>query len=160
MFGPLIHAIKCLQAESVIWSLHRYSKEKIDQCQLQWYLGQFLRAPAGPGRFLGLTRVKGMKSAHALLTWIHAMTGFIYSICWRYFLRVPFRFCHLSRMLCKLHRTTINIDKMFCKQSNHVFSLLFTSGNVNWIFKYCKCKKRSLLAECYVVTFDYWDRLF
>ena len=27
-----------------------YCKEKIDQTQLQWYLGQFLRAPAGPGR--------------------------------------------------------------------------------------------------------------
>ena len=37
------------------WSLYRYCKEKIDQTQLQWYLWQFLRAPAGPGRFLGLT---------------------------------------------------------------------------------------------------------
>jgi len=37
------------------WSLYRYCKEKIDQTQLQWHLGQFLRAPAGPGRFLGLT---------------------------------------------------------------------------------------------------------
>jgi len=38
-----------------IWSLYRYwyCKEKIDQTQLQWYLGQFLRAR--PGRFLGLT---------------------------------------------------------------------------------------------------------
>ena len=30
------------------WSLYRYCKEKIDQTQLQWYIGQFLRAPAGP----------------------------------------------------------------------------------------------------------------
>jgi len=30
-----------------IWSLYRYCKENIDQTQLQWYLGQFLRAPAG-----------------------------------------------------------------------------------------------------------------
>jgi len=35
--------------------LYRYCKEKIDQTQLQWYIGQFWRAPAGPGRFLGLT---------------------------------------------------------------------------------------------------------
>ena len=31
-----------------IWSLYRYCKKKIDQNQLQWYLEQFLRAPAGP----------------------------------------------------------------------------------------------------------------
>ena len=40
-----------------IWSLYRYCKENNDQSQLQWYLGQFLRAPAGPGRFLGLTNL-------------------------------------------------------------------------------------------------------
>ena len=32
------------------WPLYRYCKEKIDQTELQWYIGQFLRAPAGPGR--------------------------------------------------------------------------------------------------------------
>jgi len=30
-----------------IWSLYQYCKEKIDQTQLQLYLRQFLRAPAG-----------------------------------------------------------------------------------------------------------------
>jgi len=39
------------------WPLYRYCKEKIDQTQLQWYIGQFLHAPAGPGRFLGLTLI-------------------------------------------------------------------------------------------------------
>jgi len=28
-----------------IWSLYQYCKEKSDQTQLQWYLGQYLRAP-------------------------------------------------------------------------------------------------------------------
>jgi len=37
------------------WPLYRYCKEKIDQTQLQWYIGQFLHAQTGPGRFLGLT---------------------------------------------------------------------------------------------------------
>jgi len=63
MFGSLMHAVKWLQAESVIYdhctgteywltdfisTYFIYCKETIDQCQLQWYLGQFLRAPAGP----------------------------------------------------------------------------------------------------------------
>ena len=51
-----MHAVKCLQAESVIYDHCTGTvKKKIDQCQLPWYLGQFLRAPAGPGQFLRLT---------------------------------------------------------------------------------------------------------
>jgi len=43
------------------------------------------------------------------VTWIHAMTGFIYSVFWRHFIRDPFRFCHLSQII----NTTITLYLMF-----------------------------------------------
>ena len=53
-----MHTVKSLEAESIIpGHMYRYCKEKIDQTQLQWYIGQFLHTPAGPGRFLGLTNI-------------------------------------------------------------------------------------------------------
>jgi len=63
MFGPLIVRGKVATGWVYhTWSLYRYGKEKIDQTQLQWYLWQFLRAPAGPGQFLGLTAINGAYS--------------------------------------------------------------------------------------------------
>ena len=55
-----MHAVKWLEAQS--YGHCTGTVEKIDQTQLQWYLGQFLRAPAGPGRFLRLD--------HLSLIWI------------------------------------------------------------------------------------------
>ena len=56
MFGPLMHTVKLLEAESIIpGHCTGTVKRKLIKTQLQWYIGQFLRARAGPGRLLGLT---------------------------------------------------------------------------------------------------------
>ena len=56
MFGPLMHMVKSLEAESIIPG-HCTStvKRKLIKLNMQWYIGHFLHAQAGPGRFLGLT---------------------------------------------------------------------------------------------------------